>query len=251
MKTRFLRVLAVGVLLGGGRAPRADEQPDAKVLLDRAIKAMGGEAKLAKLSTVSGKGRITTMKGGQELTIDLQGTWQGMRQYHAELDVHHEGKDFHGVLVINGDKGWFKKNDNTEDAPEGMVPFIQNIFYAGRMPQMLPALKDNAYKLSPLGEVKVGAQDAMGLSISHQDYKDVSLFFDKESGLPLKSVIRLSEPRHDKETTIEYHYGDYKDFGGLRLCGTIAIKLNNDELTMELSELMAVSKVDDGRFDRP
>jgi hypothetical protein len=250
MKTRFLRVLAVGLALGAGAA-RADEQPEAKVLLDRAIKAMGGEAKLAKLGTVSGKGKITTTQGGQEVTVNLQGTWQGLSQYRAELEIQKGGDNFNAIMVISGDKGWFKKNDNTEDAPEGLVPFIQNFFYAGRMPQMLPALKDNAYKLTPLGEVKVGTQPAVGFSVSHPDYKDVSLFFDKESGLPLKSEIKLTEPRRDQESTIEYHYRDYKDFDGVKLCGMITIKFNNEEFTVELIELKAAEKMDDSRFDRP
>jgi hypothetical protein len=250
MKTRFLRVLAVGLALGAGVA-RADEQPDAKVLLDRAIKAMGGDAKLAKLGTVSGKGKITVIKGGQEMTINLQGTWQGLSQYRAELDFQKDGNNHAGILVISGEKGWFKKDDNTEDAPEGLVPFIQNFFYACRMPQMLPALRDKAYKLTPLGEVKVGTQPAVGLSVSHPDYKDVSLFFDKESGLPLKSEIKLTEPRRDQESTIEFHYSDYRDFDGVKLCGMITIKLNNEEFTLELSELKAAEKMDDSRFDRP
>ena len=250
MKTRFLRVLAVGLVLGAGAA-RADEQPDAKVLLDKAIQAMGGEAKLKKLGTVSGKGKITTIKGGQEVSIDLQGTWQGLRQYRANVEIQDGGNNFTGILVINGDKGWFKKNDNTEDAPEGMVPFIQNLFYAARMPQMLPALRDKAYKLAPLGEVKVGTQAAVGLAISHNDFKDVSLFFDKESGLPLKSEIRLTEPRRDRESTIEFLYSDYKDFGGVKLGGKIAIKVDDHDFTMELSELSAVQKVEESHFDRP
>jgi hypothetical protein len=250
MKTPLLSVLAVGLLVGAGGG-WADDQPDAKVLLDKAIKAMGGQAKLAKLATVSAKARITGSPGGQEITVDLDGNWQGMSQYRADADVQEGGKNFKGVLVFNGDKGWIKKGDNTRDAPEGVVPFIQNIFYAGRMPQLLPALSDKAYKLAPLGEVKVGTQAAMGLSISHKDRKDVSLFFDKDSGLPLKSEVRVSEPGDNKEITVEFHYSDYKDFDGVKLSGKVTIKVDDREFKMELSEIKGVEKVDDSQFDRP
>src|SRR5262249_841911 len=138
MKTPFYSILAPGLMLAVG-AGSADDQPDAKVLLDKAIKAMGGD-KLAKLSTASVKAKLTGSPGGQEVTVDLDGVWQGMSQYRADADVQEGGKNFKGVLVFNGDKGWIKKRDNTRDAPEGVVPFIQNIFYAGRMPQLLPAL---------------------------------------------------------------------------------------------------------------
>ena len=115
---------------------------------------------------------------------------------------------------------------------------------------MLPALKDKAYTLSPLGEVKVGTQAAMGLSISHNDRKDVSLFFDKESGLPLKSEVRVADPQ-GKEITVEFLYSDYKDFGGVKLCSKVSIKVDDMDFKMELSEIKGVDKVDASQFDRP
>jgi hypothetical protein len=249
MKLPLCSVLAVGLVIavGGGRA---DDNPDAKVLLDKAIKAMGGQGKLAKLSTASVKAKITGSPDGQEIIVDIDGVWQGMNQYRADADVQEKGQNFKGVLVFSADKGWIKKGDNTKDAPEGVVPFIQNIFYAGRMPQLLPALRDKAYTLAPLGEIKVGTQAAAGLSISHQDRKDVSLYFDKESGLPLKSELRVADPQ-GKEITVEFLYSDYKDFDGLKLCSKISIKVDEMEFKMELSEIRGVDKVDGSQFDRP
>jgi hypothetical protein len=249
MKTRLYSALASCLVLAVG-AGRADDQPDAKVLLDKAIKAMGGQAKLVKLSTASVKAKITGSPGGQEVVVDIAGVWQGMNQYRADADVREENKNFRGVFVFNADKGWLRKEDNTKDAPQGVAEFIQSIFYAGRMPQLLPALRDKAYTLAPLGEVKVGTQAAVGLSISHKDRKNVSLFFDKESGLPLKSEVRLTDPQ-GKEVTVEFLYSDYKDFDGLKLCSKATIKVDDMEFKMELSEIKSVEKVDGSQFERP
>jgi hypothetical protein len=249
MKTHLMTVLAVGLVLGTGPT-QADEQADAKALLDKAMKAMGGQVKLAKLNTVSAKGRLSGSPDGEEIAVNFDGTWQGMSQYRAEFEVQVGGNNFKGALVVNGDKGWLKKGDNTEDAPDGVATFIQNVFYAGRMPQLLPAFTDKAYKLTPTGEVQVGTQAALGLSISHNDRKDVSLFFDKDKGLPIKSEIRLADPK-GKEITMEYLYSDYKDYGGVKLCSKIALKLDDKDFTIELSDLKAVDKVDDSQFDRP
>jgi hypothetical protein len=249
MKTPFLTVLAAGLLLGANTS-RADEQADAKALLDKAMKAMGGEAKLAKLSTASVKGKLTGSPGGQELTVDLDGTWQGMSQYRADAEVQDGGQNFKGVVVFNGDKGWLKKNSQTQEAPAGVAPFVQNLFHAGRMPQLLPNLTDKDYKLSLLGEILVGDKPAVGLSIGHKDRKDVSLFFDKEKGLPIKSEVRLTDPQ-GKEITATFHYSDYKDFDGVKLSGRIMIKVDEIELTMELKDVKPVDKVDDSLFDKP
>jgi hypothetical protein len=250
MKTRLLAVAAVGLCMGAV-ALRADDQPDVKPVLEKAMKAMNGEAKLAKLTTVAAKCKLTHNDGNMEITVDLDGTFQGMSQYKADVEVQVGGNSFKGVMVFNGDKGWFKKDDKTDEAPEGVGPFVQNFFYAGRLPLLLPAFKDKDFKLTPLGEVMVGTQPAIGVSISHKDRKDVSLFFDKDKGLPIKSEIRLSEPRTDKEIMVEYHYSDYKDFNGVKVCSKIAIKFDNKEFALELSELKGVNKLDDSHFDRP
>ena len=131
------------------------------------------------------------------------------------------------------------------------MPFIQNILYAGRLPQLLPAVSDQPYKRTLLGEVMVGTQAATGLLISHNDRKDVSLYFDKDNGLPVKSEVRLSEPQTNKELVIEYQYSNYKDFNGLKLCGTVMTKLDGQDFMLELSEIKGTEKVDDSRFDRP
>ena len=252
MKPRMLLVLAVSALTGVG-AVRADDQTDAKALVSKAVKAMGGPAKLAKLDTATGKLKITTTKGGQEITVDIDGVWQGLRQYRGDVDFNDGGKAFKGALVINGDKGWFKKEDNAKEAPEGLVPFIQNVFYATRMPQLLPELSKSGYTLAPLGEAKIGDTTGIGVTVSHKDFKDVSLYFDKASGLPIKSEICLIQPRHDNEITIECRYGDYKDFGGVKLCGTITVKMSDEDhdYKLALSELKAAGKQPDDRFDMP
>src|SRR4051812_33727021 len=122
MKAALLLVLSLGLLIGAGTA-KADEQTDAKALLDKAIKAMGGQAKLAKLSTASAKGKLTGSEGGKDVTVELDGLWQGMSQYRADVEVQEGGNSFKAVMVFNGDMGWFKKGDDTKDAPEGAVPF--------------------------------------------------------------------------------------------------------------------------------
>jgi hypothetical protein len=249
MKTQLGAVLALGLLLGDS-ASRADEQAEAKALLDKAMKAMNGEAKLAKLHVASMKGKITGKEGGQEFTLSLDVTWQGPSQYRAEMDVQEGGKNTQGVVVLNGGKGWLKRGDQKVELPEPLVAFIQDVVHAGRMPQLLPALADKAYKPTLLAEGKVGTRAALGLLLSHKDRKDVSLFFDKENGLLLKSEVRLTDPR-GKEITVEYLYSDYKDFDGVKLCGKIAIKLDDKELTMELNEIKPVDKVDASQFDKP
>src|SRR5262245_47426550 len=80
--------LAFGVLMACANLGRADEQEEALKIVDAAIKAAGGEAKLDKLKIVNIKGKGTIHEGGQELgTFAIQGTVQ-LDRFRLDFDVN-------------------------------------------------------------------------------------------------------------------------------------------------------------------
>jgi outer membrane lipoprotein-sorting protein len=130
------------------------------------------------------------------------------------------------------------------------MDFATGSLYALRVPHLLPALKDKEYQLSHLGELKVGNRAALGLQVTRKGRKDVSLFFDKENGLPLKTEVRLTDPT-GQEMTLEYHYGDYKEFDGLKVFTKLTFKANDKDVRTELSEVQAQESLDDSTFGKP
>src|SRR5262249_16216914 len=159
---------------------QADDQADCKPLLEKAVKAMGGEAKLAKLQFGSWKAKITGQENGREIVLTQEGTWKDGDKYKMDVEAQFGGQTKKALLVLNGESGWAEDGDKTEDAPKEIVAFIRNVIYTLRMPTMVTALADKEFKLSPLGEVKVGESDAAGLRISHKNFKDASFFFNKK-----------------------------------------------------------------------
>ena len=231
-------------------ALRADDQAESKPLLEKAIKAMGGEEKMTKLRSGSWKAKITGQEDGKEIVLTSEGLWQGRDQYKMDVELQINGMTKKAVVVINGENGWAKDNDRTEDAPKEVLTFIKNVIYSMRVPQMLPSLSGKEFTLSPLGEVKVGDVEAVGLRIAHKDFKEVNLFFDKKDGLPIKTEIGLTDPG-SKEITIECLFSDYKDFDGIKHPAKIAIKADGKEFTMEINEVKVLDKQDDSVFAKP
>ncbi len=250
MRKTLMLLLGVCVVLGLVGGVRADDQADAKALIDKAIKAMGGEGKVARLKNTIVKGKASFQEGGQQIAITYEGSLQGMDQCRMEMEMVINGMNMKFVTVINGDKGWFKGMNMVQDAPKEVLTVIKESMYAMRMPHTLPALQDKAFKLSPLGEIKIGDRPAVGLLIVHKDHKDVNFYFDKENGFPVKSEIRLTDPQ-GKEITLEYVYGGYKDFDGLKHCTKVTIKGDGKEFTMEVSEVKPQDKLDDSLFTKP
>ncbi|MCI0376674.1 MAG: hypothetical protein L0215_03630 [Gemmataceae bacterium] len=242
--TTGVLVLALAVAGRGGDA-------DAKDLVAKAIKASGGEAKLASLKTGICKAKANIQDGNMQISATLDATWQGWDQYRVNIGADIGGKSKNMLIVINGDKGWAKDLDSgkVEPAPKEVVPMINGMLYALRMPHMLPALLDKEVKLSPFGEVKVGDRAALGVTVARGG-KDAMLFFDMETGLVVKTEIRLTDPQ-GMEKTFEFLYHDYKEAEGLKLPTRVLTKVDKSEVVVEVSEVKAQDKVDAGQFAAP
>jgi hypothetical protein len=237
-----LHLVCVGVL-------RAEEKDEAKAVVDKALKAMGGEAKVAKLKAGTWKAKLTASEGGNDVSVATEGTWQGLSQYHINAEATFDGRTEAVTLVINGDKGWAKKREAIDEAKEEL-PLVKNGLYAMRAPQLLAEFKGKEFKLSHLGEVKVNDKAAVGVSVAHKDFKDISVFFDKDDGLPVKCEIHLTDPR-GKEITVEFFYSEFKEMDGVKHPTKMLIKFDNKEATMEVSEIKTKDKVDDSEFAKP
>ena len=69
-------------------------------------------------------------------------------------------------------------------------------------------------KLELLGEMKVGDKPALGVRVEVKGYRGVSLFFDKETHLLVKSESRGKDViGGGEEFTNEKLYSDYKKIG--------------------------------------
>jgi hypothetical protein len=225
----------------------ADDQADAKALIDKALKAMGGAEKVAKLKAGVCKAKVTHQDKG---TIDCEVKWQDRAKGRLDGTLTEGGQTHTLLFVFNGDMSWEKKDGTTNDAPEGLVSAVKNAFHALRMPHLLPDLKGTAFKLSPLGEVKVNDQAAVGVAVSHKDYKDVSVYFDKKTSLPVKSEIRVTDPA-GRELTVEYFYSDFQEADGVKHPMKITMKADDQEFAIEISEIKAKDKLDDSEFAKP
>jgi hypothetical protein len=228
-------------------AARADDN-DAKSILDKAINALGGEEKLGKVNAFSWKSKGTITFDGNENTFDNQTTIKGLDQYRRE-----SGNDqFSVVVVLDGKKGWRKFGDNGGELEGEMLANEKRVVYLNVIPITLVALKGNGFKYEAAGEEKVGDKPAAVLKVTGPDGKDFTLYFDKESGLPVKEVAKLLDFRGEEEYTSETTYADYKDFGGIKKATKIVVKRNGEPFqSWEISEFKVLDKVDPDTFTEP
>jgi hypothetical protein len=252
MRGHIFRALALSVWLASGEFSRADDQAEAVMILDAAIGAAGGAAKLDKLKTVRLK-LDGSMHGGKNSTFSGEGTLHELDHFRFDLDVTLPNETAKIVFVHHGKKGWRKINDRApDDTPAFAVPLIQSEMHAFRVVQMLTPLKDKNVKLSPLGEIKINERPALGIKIMRKDYFDLDLYFDKETHLAVRCALRAKEPEADQEAAHEWVFSDYKEMGGVKHPTKVVMTRDGKKMVeLEIKEVKPEEKVDRATFAKP
>jgi hypothetical protein len=241
--------LALCLVLAGVDPVRADDQAEARALIDRAIKAAGGEANLAKLKAFTCKGKGKATADNQEVSISCEATMLDLDKSRLDMDAEVNAMKMMVSIVVNGDQAWAKANERISDAPEEVRAVLKADLHALRIAQMLVPLTDKAYQLSPLGELKVGDRPALGLRVTHKDHREVSLFFDKETGLPVKCELSVIDMKDGQEVPHEFLLSDPKETDGIQHFTRITFKRDGKQfLEMELSDIKPQDKLDDSAF---
>jgi hypothetical protein len=249
---RFLGVVVVAALLSGlGSPARGGDEKDTKAILDKAIKALGGEEKLAKVKGATWKSKGTISFGGNDSEFTLRGTVQGLDHSRQEFEGDFGGMKVTGVTVVAGDKGWRKFADMVMELDkDGLANEKRNLYLQG-IPGWLLPLREKGFKVEAAAEEKVDGKPAAVLKVTGPDGKDFTLFFDKESGLPVKSVAKVLGFMGD-EFTQETIFSDYKEFDGIKRATKVQAKRDGEKFVeQQISEFKPLEKVDPKTFEEP
>jgi hypothetical protein len=250
MKRFLSAALAIAFVFCSATLARADDK-DPTAILDKAIKSLGGEEKLKKVDAISVKSKLTMTFNGNTNDLVSHATVQGLDHYRGEIEGEFGGNPFKGVTVINGDKGWRKFGENNMDLDEDALANEKRRVYLQIIPSLLMPLKGKGFKLEGVAEEKVGDKPAAGIKATGPDGKDFTLYFDKESGLPVKLVAKVVGFQGD-EYTQETTYKDYKDFEGIKKATKAESKRDGETfIKSELTEFKILDKVDPKTFSEP
>jgi hypothetical protein len=251
MRWRVSLVVGLGLLMAR-EAARADEQADVKAVIAKGIKALGGEAKISKQKalTMKFKGKVYVEGNTYDYTAEMAA--QLPAQAKATISMEINGMAVTVVTVINKDKGWFKINNDTMALDKDRLAEEKENIYARTLTSLV-MLKDKKFKLSPVGDVKVGDKDAVGIKVSSKGHRDVNLYFDKKTGLLLKSETTAKKMGADMEVSQETLYDSYKEVDGVKHPMKIQIKQDGKKYVDvdETTEIKIEDKLDDSVFDKP
>jgi hypothetical protein len=250
---RRLTLVALGFCLWLGIVATTDAQPDeTRALIDKAIKAHGGEKALQaaeKAATIKGKGKISIMN--MDLDFTIESMVQPPDKMKNVIGLEAGGMAFNVIEVINGKKGWSSVMGKTTPMDEKRLKEAHEMMQVEKVANLL-VLKDRSYKVSPLGDGKVEGKAAVGVQVTKKGMRDVNLWFDKQSHLLLKTEYRTLEPIGMQEVNQEKIMTEYKDVKGIKMPARILIKNDGNRfIEMEITDITLVDRHDDSIFAKP
>src|SRR5947209_12540047 len=143
---------------------RAADAKDATAILDKAIKALGGEEKLSKIKAASWKTKGTISFGGNDNEVTTESIVQGLDHFRREFEGDFGGNKFKGITVLAGDKGWRKFGENQE-LDKDAVATEKRTVYLSMIPTTIVGLKSKEFKSAPISDDTVNGKPAAGIKV--------------------------------------------------------------------------------------
>jgi hypothetical protein len=223
----------------------------AKAILDRAIKALGGEEKLGKVKAVSWKVKGKISFGGAKNNFTGQGAAQGLDQLRTEVQKEVDGNKVVEVVVLNGDKGWCKLGGTVTQLDKDDLAQEKRKAYLLLTPMVLVSLKGKGFRLGAAAAEKVDGKPAVGLKVTGPGGKDFTLFFDRKTGLPVQQEAKVMDFAGNEVTQV-VTYSRYKEFDGIKQATkTFTSRVGESDVETELIEFRVLEKVDPKTFAEP
>ncbi len=240
-------LLVVATLVGSDAALAAD---DATAVIDKGIKALGGEAKLAKATSLKWKaeGKLTVEDNDNDFSIRY--TTQGIDRHKVDFEGEINGNEIKGGTVLDGDKGW-RTFGETNALDADAVDNEKRNAYLQIIPITLVPVKGKGFKVESSGESKVNDKPASVVKVTGPDGRTCKLSFDKESGLPVRmeaTVVGFGGDDYEQITLFK----DYKDFGGIQKATKIEVKRDGKPfLNVTVKEFAVVDQLPADTFSEP
>jgi hypothetical protein len=247
-------LLVCGALLGGARLGLAQQtgEQTARRIIEQAVAAHGGREALARTAgayVTRGKGSMYPADG-----VPRPFTFEYSHQdlTHTRLELHIAFKDGYipSIRVVNGASGWEQQGTNRRDLAAAEIKQARQGAYESEVRLLYPLLEQPGFALAPLGRSSAGNHEAVGVGVTRPGQPEVRLYFDKMTGLLLKS--EAAEALQNRTVVREEFYSNYQDVLGRKYPMEAAFVLDGKKyLEIKTEEMQPLNAIEPAKFTRP
>jgi photosynthetic reaction center cytochrome c subunit len=219
-------------------APAVPQQQEGDAVIAKYIQSLGGQAALAKVSSLAWKG--SSEVNGHAMPIDVYAKAPDARVSF----MHMPGGD--SVTAFNGQAGWLS-------SPGRPVHDMSVSEAAGAKLDATFAFPVNIPK--EFQRFRVGRRDKIDdrpvtVVLALRDGQaPVRLFFDDQTGLLVRMIRYEETPLGSNPTQVDYT--DYREVGGVKTPYQWTISRPSGRFTIKVDEAKVNAPVDDSKFVRP
>jgi hypothetical protein len=189
---------------------------DAQAILLKAIDAHGGKNKLSQVRT-----EITTTRGtlripdSGDLPFTAETYSQLPGQFKNVVRTAFQGQTLVLIQILDGDRTFASVNGIAKPIPAPVLDDMKEARFAENVLTLTPLLEDKAYKVAALKEQDIKGRAALGVVVQAAGHKDYRMYFDKTSGLLVKTA-RQALNEKEQEVLQETYWDDYKETAGIQ-----------------------------------
>lgn len=212
----------------------------AEKILDHYIEAVGGAEAIQKITSRVEKGTVSF--GAQQMPVEVVAKAPNKRISM----VHTPNGD--SITAFDGHAGWIgnpgPRPPRDMSAPENEAFGFDSTFY---LPTELKKMFAQ-FRVRPSAD-KISGHDVYQLIGVNPGKPPMRLFFDKESGLLLRSIRYADTPLGRNPTQVDY--ADYRAQDGIKLPFQWTVARPLGRFTIQIAELQQNVPVDDKKFEKP
>jgi hypothetical protein len=198
------------VLLAGPAAA----QDDPKALIQKAVQAKGGADRIDRYPAAVIETKGTLFQGGHAVPFTARTVYELPNRGRIALEQESLGGKVRAVQVFDGSKARVTVNGQSKELPDVQTRDFRESIYALNVIRLTPLLKDPGFTLTAADATTVGGKPAVGVKVSAKEHRDLTLYFDRASGLLVK-VERTVLDAVGREVKEEQAFADYKSFDGI------------------------------------
>jgi photosynthetic reaction center cytochrome c subunit len=213
--------------------------PSSDEILNKYVQAVGGAAAIERITSRVEKGTISF--GGQEFPIEVLAKAPNKR-----ISLVHTPKG-DNITAFDGHAGWIgnpgPRPPREMSAPENDAISFDATFY---LPSELKKMFAQ-FRVRPAD--KIGGHEVLQVIAANPGKPPMRLFFDKESGLLVRTVRYAETPLGRNPTQVDY--ADYRAEGGIKLPYQWTLARPLGRFTIQVTEMQQNVPIDDSKFAKP
>ena len=249
MKRAIVLFLGFMTLLGPAAGARGDDREKALDIIAAAIRADGGEDRLARSRVMVRNARGTFFFFGKDVHFTTQLVFEFPDRFRDVIDVEQDKQKLRIVRVVTRDQAWMSTGGPAAEMNKPEADELREEMYVQWLTTLVP-LKEPAFQLTVLPETKVDGHSVAAIKVARAGHGDAKLCFDKQTGRLTKLDRQAREV--GLAVTKEYLFSEPREFEGITRA-TKQVELSSGKKTTELSitSFQFPGRVEENTFAKP